>query len=108
LLLGFRSASRSTAFRIKSRSGSRGVYKLIDKGMEIENDYEKDVFNEDIGRISGIDLEEQGVTSEVSQIRTSSLGERTLSIQERVGGIFPPSGREEAPRLRRRRKLLSL
>jgi ATP-dependent exoDNAse (exonuclease V) alpha subunit len=52
--------------------------------MQIENDYEKEVFNGDIGRISGIDLEEQGVTSEDSQTRTVFLTERTLAIQEMI------------------------
>ncbi|MCJ7493792.1 MAG: ATP-dependent RecD-like DNA helicase, partial [Deltaproteobacteria bacterium] len=43
---------------------SRGgrVYKLGDKVMQIKNDYDKEVFNGDIGRISRIDLEEQEVT----------------------------------------------
>ena len=72
------------AFRIKSRSGSGRVYKLVDKVMQIENDYEKEVFNGDIGRITGIDLEEQGVTSEDSQTRTVFLVERTLAIQEMI------------------------
>ena len=42
---------------------SRGgrMYKLGDKVMQIKNDYDKDVFNGDIGRIAGIDTEEQEV-----------------------------------------------
>jgi len=32
--------------------------------MQIENDWEKEVFNGEIGRIGGIDLEGQGGTSE--------------------------------------------
>lgn len=34
------------------------AYRLGDKVMQIRNNYEKEVFNGDIGRISGIDLEE--------------------------------------------------
>jgi len=43
---------------------SRGgrVYRLGDKGMHIKNDYDKEVFNGDIGRIAKIDTEEQEVT----------------------------------------------
>jgi ATP-dependent exoDNAse (exonuclease V) alpha subunit len=52
--------------------------------MQIENDYEKEVFNGEVGRISGIDLEGQGVTSEDSQTRTVFLAERTLAIQEMI------------------------
>ena len=37
------------------------MYKLGDKVMQIKNDYDKDVFNGDIGRIAGIDTEEQEV-----------------------------------------------
>lgn len=72
------------AFRIKSRSGSGRVYILVDKVMQIENDYEKEVFNGEIGRITGIDLEEQEVTSEDSQTRTVFLAERTPAIRETV------------------------
>lgn len=83
------------AFRIKSRSGSGRVYKLVDKVMQIENDYEKEVFNGDIGRITGIDLEEQGATSEDSQTRTVFLAERTLAIQEMID--YPPGWRDLNP-----------
>jgi exodeoxyribonuclease V alpha subunit len=43
---------------------SRGdrTFRLKDKVMQIRNNYEKDVFNGDIGRISAIDLENQEVT----------------------------------------------
>ena len=37
------------------------MYKLGDKVMQIKNDYDKDVFNGDIGRIAGIDTEGQEV-----------------------------------------------
>jgi len=37
------------------------VLKVGDKVMQIRNDYDKDVFNGDIGRIAGIDREEQEV-----------------------------------------------
>ncbi|OIN96422.1 MAG: recombinase RecD [Deltaproteobacteria bacterium CG1_02_45_11] len=41
----------------------RGIrnYKVNDKVMQIKNNYEKDVFNGDIGRITGISFEEQEV-----------------------------------------------
>jgi exodeoxyribonuclease V alpha subunit len=38
------------------------TFRLKDKVMQIRNNYEKDVFNGDIGRISVIDLENQEVT----------------------------------------------
>ena len=38
------------------------IYKLGDKVMQIKNDYDKEVFNGDIGRITRIDPEEQEVT----------------------------------------------
>jgi exodeoxyribonuclease V alpha subunit len=38
------------------------TFRLKDKVMQIRNNYEKDVFNGDIGRISAIDLENQEVT----------------------------------------------
>ena len=38
------------------------VFKLGDKVMQIRNNYEKNVFNGDIGRISSIDLEDRIVT----------------------------------------------
>jgi ATP-dependent exoDNAse (exonuclease V) alpha subunit len=63
--------------------------------MQIENDYEKEVFNGEIGRISGIDLEGQGVTSEDSQTRTVFLAERTLAIQEMID--YPPGWRDLNP-----------
>ncbi len=45
-------------------SVSRGdrVYRLGDKVMQIRNDYEKDVFNGDIGRISFVDPEDRTVS----------------------------------------------
>ncbi len=35
------------------------VFRVGDRVMQIRNNYDKDVFNGDMGRISGIDLEEQ-------------------------------------------------
>jgi exodeoxyribonuclease V alpha subunit len=40
--------------------GGRG-FRLMDKVMQVRNNYEKDVFNGDIGRITSIDREEQVV-----------------------------------------------
>ena len=41
--------------------GSRS-YRIGDKVMQVKNNYEKDVFNGDIGRITGVHLEDQEVT----------------------------------------------
>ncbi len=38
------------------------LFRVNDKVMQIKNNYEKDVFNGDIGRITSIDLEEQSVS----------------------------------------------
>ncbi len=37
------------------------LFRVGDKVMQISNNYEKDVFNGDIGRIAAIDLEEKKV-----------------------------------------------
>jgi exodeoxyribonuclease V alpha subunit len=39
-------------------------FRIGDKVLQTENDYDKDVFNGDIGRVSGIDAHEQEVTVE--------------------------------------------
>ena len=38
------------------------TYRINDKVMQIRNNYDKDVFNGDIGRIAGIQWEDRGVT----------------------------------------------
>ena len=37
-------------------------YRLNDKVMQIRNDYEKEVFNGDIGTITKVDMEERELT----------------------------------------------
>ncbi|OGL45004.1 MAG: recombinase RecD [Candidatus Schekmanbacteria bacterium RBG_16_38_11] len=59
------------------------IFRVNDKVMQIKNNYEKDVYNGDIGRIAEIDFEEQELqvmydTVEVSY-DFSELGEITLS-----------------------------
>ena len=59
------------------------IFRVNDKVMQIKNNYEKDVYNGDIGRIAKIDFEEQELqvmydTVEVSY-DFSELGEITLS-----------------------------
>jgi exodeoxyribonuclease V alpha subunit len=38
------------------------LFRVGDRVMQVKNDYEKEVFNGDIGRITGIDKEEQSLT----------------------------------------------
>jgi exodeoxyribonuclease V alpha subunit len=47
--------------QIKLTRGDR-VFKLHDKVMQVRNNYEKEVFNGDIGRITGIDPEDRQIT----------------------------------------------
>jgi len=47
--------------RVQIAKGER-VFRLSDKVMQIRNNYEKEVFNGDIGRITSIDQESQQVT----------------------------------------------
>ena len=55
------------ALNPQSRSFERGgaVYRLNDKVMQLRNNYDKDVFNGDLGRIRKIDVENQEVGVEV-------------------------------------------
>jgi exodeoxyribonuclease V alpha subunit len=73
------------------------VYKLGDKVMQIKNDYDKEVFNGDIGRITRIDLEEQEVTVEFDgrqvEYDFSDLNELVLayavSVHKSQGSEYP-------------------
>jgi exodeoxyribonuclease V alpha subunit len=78
---------------------SRGgrVYKLGDKVMQIKNDYHKEVFNGDIGRITKIDTEEQEVTGDFDgrlvEYDFSDLSELVLayavSVHKSQGSEYP-------------------
>ena len=85
--------------RKNSEEISRGgrVFKINDKVMQIRNNYDKGVFNGDIGRISGIDLEAQEVTVNIDE-RTvsydfSELDELVLayavSVHKSQGSEYP-------------------
>ena len=73
------------------------VYKLGDKVMQIKNDYDKEVFNGDIGRITRIDPEEQEVTVEFDGRQVdydfSDLNELVLayavSVHKSQGSEYP-------------------
>jgi exodeoxyribonuclease V alpha subunit len=73
------------------------IYKLGDKVMQIKNDYDKEVFNGDIGRITRIDLEEQAVTVEFDsrpvEYDFSDLNELVLayavSVHKSQGSEYP-------------------
>jgi exodeoxyribonuclease V alpha subunit len=73
------------------------VYKLGDKVMQIKNDYDKEVFNGDIGRITRIDPEEQEVTVEFDgrlvDYDFSDLNELVLayavSVHKSQGSEYP-------------------
>ncbi|MFC1894011.1 ATP-dependent RecD-like DNA helicase [Chloroflexota bacterium] len=72
-------------------------FRIGDKVMQIRNDYEKDVFNGDIGRVVGIDLEEQKILvrfeDRVVGYEWSDLDELVLayaiSIHKSQGSEYP-------------------
>jgi len=53
------------------------IYRVGDKVIQLENDYERDVFNGDLGIIVGIDLEEGSVDVRFDE-RETSYGEEEL------------------------------
>jgi exodeoxyribonuclease V alpha subunit len=73
------------------------IYKLGDKVMQIKNDYDKEVFNGDIGRITRIDSEEQEVTVDFDgrqvEYDFSDLNELVLayavSVHKSQGSEYP-------------------
>jgi len=81
--------------KIITRGGR--LFRTNDKVMQIKNNYEKEVFNGDIGRIVGIDLEEQKVMvkfeDRVVTYEWSDLDELVLayaiSIHKSQGSEYP-------------------
>ncbi|MEW6274523.1 MAG: ATP-dependent RecD-like DNA helicase [Bacillota bacterium] len=73
------------------------LFRLGDKVMQIKNNYEKEVFNGDIGRIARIDLEEQEIQVQFEDRRVSydysDLDELTLayavSVHKSQGSEYP-------------------
>jgi exodeoxyribonuclease V alpha subunit len=72
-------------------------FRLLDKVMQIRNNYDKDVFNGDIGRITSIDREEQVVTVTFDGVpvpyETSELDEiihaYAISVHKSQGSEYP-------------------
>ena len=73
------------------------LFRMNDKVMQIKNNYEKDVFNGDIGRLVGIDLDEQKVQvkfeDRVVDYELSDLDDLVLayaiSIHKSQGAEYP-------------------
>ena len=73
------------------------LFRTNDKVMQIKNNYEKDVFNGDIGRLAGIDLDEQKVQikfeDRVVDYELSDLDDLVLayaiSIHKSQGAEYP-------------------
>lgn len=79
------------------RGAGGRVFRVGDRVMQIRNNYDKDVFNGDMGQIAAIDLEEQAVTVRIDE-RTvaydfAELDELThayaVSIHKAQGSEFP-------------------
>ena len=78
------------------RSGSR-LFRVGDRVMQLRNNYDKDVFNGDMGRITGIDLEESEIEVLVEGRKVvyefSDLDELTLayavSVHKSQGSEYP-------------------
>lgn len=78
------------------RSGSR-VFRAGDRVLQLRNNYDKDVFNGDIGRIENIDLEEGEILVEFEgrpiSYELSDLDELTLayamSVHKSQGSEYP-------------------
>lgn len=82
--------------RPEYRSGSR-VFRPGDRVLQVRNNYDKDVFNGDIGRIETIDLEEseirvdfegRGVTYEFSDVDELTLA-YAMSVHKSQGSEYP-------------------
>jgi exodeoxyribonuclease V alpha subunit len=78
------------------RSGSR-LFRAGDRVLQLRNNYDKDVFNGDIGRIDRIDLEEGEIEVEIEgrviNYELSDLDELTLayamSVHKSQGSEYP-------------------
>ncbi len=78
------------------RAGSR-IFRLGDRVMQIRNNYDKDVFNGDMGQVSAIDQEEQVITVQIDDRQIAydfmELDELThayaVSIHKAQGSEFP-------------------
>ncbi len=87
------------ALNPQTRSVQRGdrFFKLNDKVMQIRNNYDKDVFNGDLGRVANIDLENQEIRVEIDgrsiPYDFSELDELALayavSIHKAQGSEYP-------------------
>lgn len=82
--------------RPEYRSGSR-VFRPGDRVLQLRNNYDKDVFNGDIGRIETIDLEEseirvdfegRSVTYELSDVDELTLA-YAMSVHKSQGSEYP-------------------
>jgi len=82
--------------RPEYRSGSR-VFRPGDRVLQLRNNYDKDVFNGDIGRIESIDLEEgeirvdfegRSVTYEFSDVDELTLA-YAMSVHKSQGSEYP-------------------
>lgn len=78
------------------RSGSR-LFRIGDRVMQLRNNYDKDVFNGDMGRITNIDLEEGQISVDMEGnnliYELSDLDELTLayavSVHKSQGSEYP-------------------
>ncbi len=78
------------------RSGSR-LFRIGDRVLQLRNNYDKDIFNGDVGRIEHIDLEAGEVTAEFEgrsvDYEISDLDELTLayamSVHKSQGSEYP-------------------
>jgi len=85
-----------TPAKAEQRHGSR-VFRAGDRVMQLRNDYERQVFNGDMGRIVALDLEEQVLTVDFDGARveyeTAQLDELThayaVSVHKAQGSEFP-------------------
>jgi exodeoxyribonuclease V alpha subunit len=81
----------------KTMAGGGRVFRVNDKVMQIKNNYEKETFNGDIGKLVGVDLEEQKATvkfeDRVVEYEWSELDELVLayavSIHKSQGSEYP-------------------
>jgi exodeoxyribonuclease V alpha subunit len=81
----------------KTVAGGGRVFRVSDKVMQIKNNYEKETFNGDIGKLVGVDLEEQKATvkfeDRVVEYEWSELDELVLayavSIHKSQGSEYP-------------------